>query len=56
MNKKIDIEKIPITKLLPYNNKNPNIEYKKYIDLHFSKDDAWVLNYVKNIKLKKKIS
>lgn len=54
MNKKIDIEKIPITKLLPLKNKNPNIEYKKYIDLHFSKHDSWVLNYVKNIKLKEK--
>jgi hypothetical protein len=53
MNKKIDIEKIPITQLIPYK-KHSSIEYKKYIDQHYSSDDSWVLNYVKNIKLKQK--
>ena len=54
MNKKIDIEKIPITQLLPYKNKHSKIEYKKYIDEHYSNDDSWLLNYVKNIKIKQK--
>ena len=54
MDKKIDIEKIPITQLLPYKNKDPKIEYKQYMDQHYSKDDSWLLNYVKKTNLKQK--
>ena len=29
-------------------------EYKQYMDQHYSKDDSWLLNYVKNTNLKQK--
>ena len=37
--------------LIPYKNKDPKIEYKQYMDQHYSKDDSWLLNYVKNINM-----
>ena len=51
---KIDINDIQLTNLLPSTGKHKQPEVKPFMDQHYSSDDKWFLNYVKNLKLKPK--
>tara|TARA_Y100000816_G_C26105184_1_gene586987 strand:+ start:1690 stop:1851 length:162 start_codon:yes stop_codon:yes gene_type:complete len=53
MNKKIPLDKIPLTQLLPNEKENKEIQYKEYMDQHYSKESPWFFNYVKNLNVKK---
>ena len=50
----LEVKNIPLTPLVVPKKNKKNTDIKPFMDDHYSKQDKWFLNYVKNLNLKQK--